>query len=371
MRKKKKQRKKKNVLNRILGFLLALVLLAAGAFLAYRFIEISDGDISIRFPDIGGASEKDFAVYYVDVGQGDAAVVVCDGKTLVIDGGTDEGGDALCSYMRNTLKTEQVDFMIATHPHADHIGGLSDVLREYTVKKLYSPVDVYDSRTFERMAQYAAAQNLGITVAQAGQSFSLGRAKVEFLAPLGIYDDINDISLVAKVTFGETTFLFTGDAERLSEADMVDSGEDLSATVLKVGHHGSNTSSSYVFLRQVMPRYAVISCGTGNSYGHPHEEVLSRLRDINAMVYRTDRNGTIVCRSDGKKVSFTVERGAKPIETPRPELKGGYIGNMKSKKFHSPNCTAVQDMDARNRIVFASRAEAIRQGYTPCGNCKP
>lgn len=150
MRKKKKQRKKKNVLNRILGFLLALVLLAAGAFLAYRFIEISDGDISIRFPDIGGASEKDFAVYYVDVGQGDAAVVVCDGKTLVIDGGTDEGGDALCSYMRNTLKTEQVDFMIATHPHADHIGGLSDVLREYTVKKLYSSVDVYDSRTFER-----------------------------------------------------------------------------------------------------------------------------------------------------------------------------------------------------------------------------
>ena len=194
MRKKKKQRKKKNVLNRILGFLLALVLLAAGTFLAYRFIEISDGDISIRFPDIGGASEKDFAVYYVDVGQGDAAVVVCDGKTLVIDGGTDEGGDALCSYMRNTLKTEQVDFMIATHPHADHIGGLSDVLREYTVKKLYSSVDVYDSRTFERMAQYAAAQNLGITVAQAGQSFLLGRAKVEFLAPLGIYDDINDIS---------------------------------------------------------------------------------------------------------------------------------------------------------------------------------
>lgn len=371
MRKKKKQRKKKNVLNRILGFLLALMLLAAGAFLAYRFIEISDGDISIRFPDIGGASEKDFAVYYVDVGQGDAAVVVCDGKTLVIDGGTDEGGDALCSYMRNTLKTEQVDFMIATHPHADHIGGLSDVLREYTVKKLYSSVDVYDSRTFERMAQYAAAQNLGITVAQAGQSFSLGRAKVEFLAPLGIYDDINDISLVAKVTFGETAFLFTGDAERLSEQDMVDSGEDLSATVLKVGHHGSNTSSSYVFLREVMPRYAVISCGTDNSYGHPHEEVLSRLRDINATVYRTDKNGTVVCRSDGKKVTFAVEKGSKPIETPRPELKGGYIGNMKSKKFHSPDCTSVQDMDARNRIVFASRAEAIRQGYTPCGNCKP
>ena len=371
MRKKKKQRKKKNVLNRILGFLLALVLLAAGAFLAYRFIEISDGDISIRFHDIGGASEKDFAVYYVDVGQGDAAVVVCDGKTLVIDGGTDEGGDALCSYMRNTLKTEQVDFMIATHPHADHIGGLSDVLREYTVKKLFSSVDVYDSRTFERMAQYAAAQNLGITVAQAGQSFSFGRAKVEFLAPLGIYDDINDISLVAKVTFGETTFLFTGDAERLSEQDMVDSGEDLSATVLKVGHHGSNTSSSYVFLREVMPRYAVISCGTDNSYGHPHEEVLSRLRDINATVYRTDKNGTVVCRSDGKKVSFAVEKGSKPIETPRPELKGGYIGNMKSKKFHSPDCTSVQDMDARNCIVFASRAEAIRQGYTPCGNCKP
>lgn len=368
---KKKRRKKKSGLNHALGLLLALALLAAGAFLAYWFIDVPSGGISISIPGIGGASERDFAVYFVDVGQGDAAVVVCDGKTLVIDGGTDEGGDALCTYLRNTLQPAQIDYMIATHPHADHIGGLPDVLKAYTVKKLYSPVDVYDSRTFERMAQYAADQGLSITVAQAGQSFSLGRAKVEFLAPLGIYDDINDISLVAKVTFGETTFLFTGDAERPSEQDMADSDEDLSATVLKVGHHGSNTSSSYVFLRNVMPQYAVISCGAGNSYGHPHEEVLSRLRDINATVYRTDLNGTVVCRSDGKNVSFTVEKGSKPVETPRPELKGGYIGNMKSKKFHTPDCTSVQDMDAKNRIVFATRAEAIRQGYTPCGNCKP
>ncbi|MFQ7695063.1 MAG: ComEC/Rec2 family competence protein [Christensenellales bacterium] len=252
-----------------------------------------------------------FAVHFVDVGQGDGAIVVCDGKTLVIDGGTAENGAKMVEYLQNTLHVSKVDFVIGTHPHADHIGGLPDVIRACKVKKLYSPVDEFEAKPFETMKRAADDKKLKITVPQAGQSFSLGRAKVEFLAPLGIYDNVNDLSLVVRVTYGQTAFLFTGDAERPSEYDMTDSGEDLSATVLKVGHHGSNTSTSYIFLRQVMPAYAIISCGKDNAYGHPHEEVLSRLADEGAGVYRTDECGTIVCRSNGAKVTVRTEKGKK------------------------------------------------------------
>ena len=182
---------------------------------------------------------------------------------------------------------------------------------------------------------------------------------------------MNDLSLVTRITYGQTTFLFTGDAERPSENDMIDSDEELSATVLKVGHHGSNTSSSYLFLRQVMPSYAVISCGKDNSYGHPHQEVLDRLKDIGAAVYRTDESGTIVCRSDGTSVTFETENGKKPTATPRKGKADGYVGNMKSKKFHLSTCSNAQDIQQDNRITFATRAAAVKQGYTPCKICKP
>ena len=280
----------------LLAVWLTLAFLTAAGFAAYRAWQTSR---------IG------FAVHFVDVGQGDGAIIVCDGKTLVIDGGTAENGAKMVEYLQNTLHVSKVDFVIGTHPHADHIGGLPDVIRACKVKKLYSPVDEFEAKTFETMKRAADDKKLKITVPQAGQSFSLGRAKVEFLAPLGIYDNVNDLSLVVRITYGQTAFLFTGDAERPSEYDMTDSGEDLSATVLKVGHHGSNTSTSYVFLRQVMPAYAIISCGKDNAYGHPHEEVLSRLADEGAVVYRTDECGTIVCRSNGAKVTVRTEKGKK------------------------------------------------------------
>lgn len=280
----------------LLAVWLTLAFLTAAGFAAYRAWQTSR---------IG------FAVHFVDVGQGDGAIVVCDGKTLVIDGGTAENGAKMVEYLQNTLHVSKVDFVIGTHPHADHIGGLPDVIRACKVKKLYSPVDEFEAKTFEAMKRAADDKKLKITVPQAGQSFSIGRAKVEFLAPLGIYDNVNDLSLVVRITYGQTAFLFTGDAERPSEYDMTDSGEDLSATVLKVGHHGSNTSTSYIFLRQVMPAYAIISCGKDNAYGHPHEEVLSRLADEGAVVYRTDECGTIVCRSNGAKVTVRTEKGKK------------------------------------------------------------
>ena len=168
----------------LLAVWLTLAFLTAAGFAAYRAWQTSR---------IG------FAVHFVDVGQGDGAIVVCDGKTLVIDGGTAENGAKMVEYLQNTLHVSKVDFVIGTHPHADHIGGLPDVIRACKVKKLYSPVDEFEAKPFETMKRAADDKKLKITVPQAGQSFSLGRAKVEFLAPLGIYDNVNDLSLVVRI----------------------------------------------------------------------------------------------------------------------------------------------------------------------------
>ena len=197
---KPEKQKRHAALRALLIALLTLALLAAG-FAAYRFWWL---------PRAG------FAVHFVDIGQGDAAIVVCDGKTLVIDGGMPESGAKLVDYLQNTLHVSTIDAMIGTHPHADHIGGLPDVIRAFAVKTLYSPVDEFEGKPFEAMKRAADAKNVRITVPQAGQRFSLGRAEVEFYAPLGIYDDVNDLSLVTRITYGQTAFLFTGDAESIA-----------------------------------------------------------------------------------------------------------------------------------------------------------
>jgi len=198
---------------------------------------------------------------------------------------------------------------------------------------------------------------------------------VQVLGPQQQYDDPNDTSIVLKVSYGDTSFLFTGDAERTAEADILDAGYDLSSTVLKVGHHGSDTSTSYPFLREIMPEYAVIQVGAGNSYGHPTEDTLSRLRDADVEVYRNDLQGTIICTSDGETVAFTTEKNAtartNPTVVVTPELDdvGEYIGNKNSKKFHLPSC---KNLPAeKNRIYFESRQAAVEAGQSPCGNCKP
>lgn len=208
----------------------------------------------------------------------------------------------------------------------------------------------------------------------------LGSAIIQILGPQKNYDDPNDTSIVMKVVYGETSFLFTGDAERTAEADILDAGYDLSATVLKVGHHGSDTSTSYPFLREIMPKYAVIQVGKDNSYGHPTEDTLSRLRDADVKVYRNDLQGTIICSSDGAKVTFTTEKNestqTKPtVVTPSKEDNNvapdieEYIGNKNSKKFHLTSC---KNLPAeKNRILLTSREEAVQQGYDPCGNCDP
>ena len=253
----------------------------------------------------GGSAEEDLLhIYYVDVGQADSTIITCDDDVLMIDGGNVADSQLIFSVLRNTLGIEHINYMIATHPHEDHVGGLAAALNACSVDVLLTPVLKYDTKAFRSMMKYAEAQKTVIQIPSAGNSFMIGSAQVEILGPTRHYENDNDMSIVCKITYGETTFLFGGDAEWDAEHDLVDSGADLNSDVLKVNHHGSNTSSTYVFLLAVMPKYAVISVGAENAYGHPNEETLGRLQDVGAEVLRTDELGSIECISDGHNIVF-------------------------------------------------------------------
>jgi len=251
--------------------------------------------------------EESLTIHFIDVGQADASILICGGEVLMIDGGSSADSSLIYSYLRNTLGIDHIDYMIATHPHEDHIGGLAAALNACSVGILYSPVQEYDSEPFEHLLKYADKQKIQITAPQAGDEFMLGNANVQIISPARSYSNINDMSISVRITHGNNSFLFTGDAEWDAEHDMVNSGFLLKSTLLHVGHHGSDTSSSYVFLREVMPEYAVISVGVENSYDHPSENALSRLEDAGATIYRTDIHGDIICTSDGASIQFNTE----------------------------------------------------------------
>lgn len=313
----------------------------------------------------------DFAVHYIDVGQADSSLIICGDATMLIDGGNAEDSSLVVTYL-NKLGITHLDYMVCTHAHEDHVGGLSGPLNTVTVGTVYAPYTESDIKAYTSFKKAALKQVSEIKVPDVGETIELGESKIVFLGPVTEnYEDLNDTSIVLKAKFGETAFLFTGDATREAEADIINSGADLSADVFKVGHHGSESSNSYAFLREIMPEYAVISVGAGNSYGHPHDEVLSRLEDADVTVYRTDLQGDIIATSDGKNITFkTVKHKNSVQQTVQTTVsEDGYIGNKNSKKFHLPVCNALPA--EKNRVYFENREEAIQASYEPCGGCKP
>ena len=253
-------------------------------------------------------AHAELTVYFFDVGQGDSALVLCDGESMIIDGGPASASDFLYSFIRNTLKLKSLDYMVATHPHEDHIGGLPAVLSAVPVDLILSPTSDWDNDRFQILKRYADAQKAPLLIAYEGDTLHLGGATITILHSWFDAWTTNDMSIVLRVDYGETSILFTGDAEYMSEYMMIDAGYNLQADILKVGHHGSHTSSSMEFLQAVNPSYAVISCGRANGYGHPHQETLDSLKSINAQVFRTDLQGTIICVSDGDTITFIPER---------------------------------------------------------------
>lgn len=314
------------------------------------------------------AQDSSFSVSFLDVGQADSALVACDGHFLLIDGGNVDDGAFVCSALAERgVKT--LDCVVNSHCDEDHCGGLTAVLEEYDTACVYSSTTEYDSRAFSNFADAARAQGSAIEIPTVGDSFFLGSAEVAILGPLRDYGNNNDNSIVLRVDYGETSFLFTGDMGITPEDELVESGCDLDVTVLKVGHHGSAGSTGYVFLRDVMPQYAVICVGADNPYGHPTDAALSRLRDAQVTLFRTDLQGTVTATSDGKTVSFTTERtaSAEELNPTILETAGRYIGNVNSKVFHRDDCGNLPA--EKNQIVFDRYQDAIDAGYTPHKGC--
>ena len=226
---------------------------------------------------------------------------------MLIDAGIGEQANHITTYLRQQ-GVKSIDYLVCTHAHADHCGDMKAVIAAFPVHTFYSSVTSSSNGAFQRVMRAAETANLAITVPDVGDTFALGSATVTVLGPQQHYSDVNNQSLILRVDYGSSAFLFTGDAEYESETDVLDAGENVRCDVIKAGHHGSHTSTGYRLLYEAQPKYAVISCGAGNEYGHPHDDTLSRLRDADVTVYRTDRNGTIVCRSDGTNLTFITEK---------------------------------------------------------------
>lgn len=348
-------------------------------------------------PTIPVPDGSSFQVHFIDVGQADSALIICDGKAMLIDGGNRGDSDLIYSYLKQN-GISHLEYLIGTHGHEDHVGGLAAGLQYATCDTVFCSVTDYDSKAFENFANAAKERGCPIEVPEAGYTFNLGSAVCQIVGPVRDYEDPNDTSIVLRVAYGETSFLFTGDAETPSENDILDAGYTIDCDVLKVGHHGASTSTGYRWLREASPEYAIISVGTDNDYGHPTEATLSKLRDADVVTYRTDMHGTVICTSDGKDLSFLTTKnpsgspldgagaGGNHTEVSKPtddknSSEGSqngsgkvaiYILNTSSGKFHLPQCDSVTKMSEKNKKeVRCTREKMIEDGYSPCGYCDP
>lgn len=241
-------------------------------------------------------------IHFLDIGQGDSEFIeLPDGKTMLIDAGESEYGDDVVNYIKN-LGYSKIDYLVTTHPHADHIGGMTKVVQSFSIGAVYMPNATTTTQTFSYLLTAIKSAGLTITTAKAGvEIFNSNGVSANIIAPnRASYDDLNNYSAVIKLTYSKNSFLFMGDAEELSENQIT---ADIKADVLKVGHHGSNSSSGQAFLNKVTPKYAVISVGEGNDYGHPAQTTLDKLNSVGTVIYRTDKDGTVVFKSDGTNIA--------------------------------------------------------------------
>jgi competence protein ComEC len=249
-------------------------------------------------------------VSFLDVGQADCTVIQYGNNTMLIDAGGNSGAASLVATLKN-MNISRFDVVIGTHPHEDHIGGLDAVINSFDIGTIYMPKVSNNTKTFEDVLLAIKNKGLTVTTPVPGTSFALGGdVQCIILAPNNqSYSDLNSYSIVLKITFNGRSFLFTGDAEVDSEQEMLSKGYDLKADVLKVGHHGSTSSTSSAFLTAVSPEYAVIFVGINNTYGHPHQETLDKLNAAGIKVYRTDLSGgTIKFIVSGNNISVSIEK---------------------------------------------------------------
>lgn len=347
-------------------------------------------------------------IHFLDVGQGDATLIKQGSHAMLIDAGNNDKGTAVQSYLQSQ-GVESLDYVIGTHPDSDHVGGLDVVLYKFPWDTVILPDLEKDTKTYQDVLKVIKDKQKSITFPVAGTSYGLGNAEFTIIAPAAedYGDNWNDYSVGILLQFGENRFVFTGDAEEDAEQDMAAEGIDLSADVLKAAHHGSDTANTMPFLEEVSPKSVVVSCGEGNSYGHPRAGAMNNFRSIGAEVYRTDEQGTIVAVSDGKEITWNCsssetwkageptgsqktgngektaeEPGATELEKGSQDRGGGknsagtqedgYILNTNTRKFHRESCSSVSQMQEENKEYSGLTPQELEaQGYKPCGNCNP
>lgn len=260
-------------------------------------------------------------VYFLDVGEADSAVISCDGHNMIIDGGNSGDSSYIYTFLRQH-DFSRLDYIVNTHPDADHVGGLPGAMNFAAAGKVFSTVRNYNTKQFQNFVKYVQLAGLEINVPSPGDSFDLGSAKVTVLGPYELNDNS---SIILRVEYGDTSFLFTGDATSGEEAEILSHSETIRSNVLKVGHHGSDTSTSKQFLVAVSPEYAVISVGGNNNYGHPTQNVLDRLKASGVRLFRTDINGIIRFTSDGSTIEFSVDKN-ESVDT--YSAAGGYANTL-------------------------------------------
>lgn len=346
------------------------------------------------------SASENLTVHFIDVGQGDSELLQFAGENVLVDAGTPDMGPRVESYLRDH-GVSSLDLLVATHPHDDHIGGLLDVLNDFSVKQVLDSGQTHTSQTFENYLNLIDRKNIPFSTAERGQTINLDPAiKIEVLSPPATLfsDDLNQNSIVLKITYNKITFLLMGDAGFEAEKSIMAAGYNLKSDVLKVGHHGSSSASSAAFLAMVKPAISIIEVGAKNDYGHPTQKTLSALQSASSKVYRTDLDGSIVIATDGQSYTVTTEKqpswntastapkgtssavtwtsggmASSTAATPIAALSsdGPFVGSSKSDKYHYPSCSAAKKIKPANLVTFFSSAAAQAQGYVPCGICHP
>lgn len=304
-------------------------------------------------------AQAELEVHFLDVGHGDCIIITCDGESAIIDGGISSCSQQVFNYIRN-LNITDIKYAVASHPDADHIGGLPAAFHAANVHNLLAPVAEHDEKRFQTLLKTADEKHVPVTVSKAGDVFSLGNAQITILSPAISFADSNDLSLVLRLDYGKTSFIFTGDASTGVERDLIARKANLDADVLKVSHHGSSTGTSSEFVHAVSPQYAVISCAETNL---PGWDVLYALAEPSTLI--TAQKGNIIIRSDEVSLTTVCER------MPIAHQDDQFVGNANSKVFHLSICDSVSTMNEKNKRFFESAEQAESKGYRPCKNCSP